>query len=146
VNPVTYQFLSAEWVAAARDIRDKYKAQTPPITVVVKINMVITQAPFGEGTVKGFIDTSSGDMALELGELTEPEATVTTDYETASKLFVDQDPSAVMQAFMSGKIKIDGDMMKVMGMQTAIPQTGDAATIALAIAAEIKAITAVTAA
>jgi hypothetical protein len=139
---VTYQFLSTEWVAAARDIRDKYKAQTPPITVVVKINMVITQAPFGEGTVKGFIDTSSGDMALELGELTEPEATVTTDYETASKLFVDQDPAAVMQAFMSGKIKIDGDMMKVMGMQTAIPQTGDAATIALAIAAEIKAITA----
>lgn len=142
MNRVTYQFLSTEWVAAARDIRDKYKAQTPPITVVVKINMVITQAPFDDSTVKGFIDTSSGDMALELGELTDPEATVTTDYETASKLFVDQDPSAVMQAFMSGKIKIDGDMMKVMGMQTAIPQTGDAATIALAIAAEIKAITA----
>ena len=142
MNHVTYQFLSTEWVAAARDIRDKYKAQTPPITVVVKINMVITHAPFDETTVKGFIDTSSGDMALELGELTDPEATVTTDYETASKLFVDQDPSAVMQAFMSGKIKIDGDMMKVMGMQTAIPQTGDAATIALAIAAEIKAITA----
>jgi hypothetical protein len=142
VNRVTYQFLSTEWVAAARDIRDKYKAQTPPITVVVKINMVITQAPFDDSTVKGFIDTSSGDMALELGELTDPEATVTTDYETASKLFVDQDPSAVMQAFMSGKIKIEGDMMKVMGMQTAIPQTGDAATIALAIAAEIKAITA----
>jgi putative sterol carrier protein len=139
---VTYQFLSTEWVAAARDIRDKYKAQTPPITVVVKINMVITQAPFDETIVKGFIDTSSGDMALELGELSDPEATVTTDYETASKLFVDQDPSAVMQAFMSGKIKIDGDMMKVMGMQTAIPQTGDAATVALAIAEEIKAVTA----
>ena len=139
---MTYQFLSTEWVAAARDIRDKYKAQTPPITVVVKINMVITQAPFDETIVKGFIDTSSGDMALELGELSDPEATVTTDYETASKLFVYQDPSAVMQAFMSGKIKIDGDMMKVMGMQTAIPQTGDAATVALAIAEEIKAVTA----
>lgn len=139
---MTYQFLSTEWVAAARDIRDKYKAQTPPITVVVKINMVITQAPFDETIVKGFIDTSSGDMALELGELSDPEATVTTDYETASKLFVDQDPSAVMQAFMSGKIKIDGDMMKVMGMQTAIPHTGDAATVALAIAEEIKAVTA----
>ena len=139
---MTYQFLSTEWVAAARDIRDKYKAQTPPITVVVKINMVITQAPFDETIVKGFIDTSSGDMALELGELSDPEATVTTDYETASKLFVDQDPSAVMQAFMSGKIKIDGDMLKVMGMPTAIPQTGDAATVALAIAEEIKAVTA----
>ena len=142
MTPVTHQFLTAEWITAARESRDKYKDQVPPLTVVLKINMVITQAPFGEGTIKGFIDTSSGDMALELGEVANAEATVTTDYETASKLFVDQDPSAVMQAFMSGKIKIDGDMMKVMGLQTAIPQTGDAAAIALTIAAEIKAITA----
>ena len=115
MNPVTYQFLTAEWIAAAREIRDKYKDQVPPLTVVLKINMVITQAPFGEGTVKGFIDTSSGDMALELGEVANAEATVTTDYETASKLCGDQDPSAGMQAFMSGQIKIDGDRMTGMG-------------------------------
>jgi len=137
VNRVTYQFLSTEWVAAARDIRDKYKAQTPPITVVVKINMVITQAPFDDSTVKGFIDTSSGDMALELGELTDPEATVTTDYETASKLFVDQDPSAVMQAFMSGRIKVEGDVSKMLMMPSVMPAT----ELAEQVAAEIRGIT-----
>jgi len=43
-----------------------------------------------------------------------------------------------MQAFMSGKIKVVGDMMKVMGMQTAIPQTD----ITKIVAEEIKNITA----
>jgi len=38
---------------------------------------------------------------------------------------------------MGGKIKVEGDMMKIMAMQTAIPQDDTAAKIA----AEIKAIT-----
>jgi putative sterol carrier protein len=43
-----------------------------------------------------------------------------------------------MQAFMAGKIKVQGDMMKMMAMQTGMPQD-DAAK---AVAAEIKEITA----
>ena len=42
-----------------------------------------------------------------------------------------------MQAFMGGKIKVQGDMMKIMSMQTAVPQTD----ITLKIAEEIKSIT-----
>ena len=47
--------------------------------------------------------------------------TVTTDYETAKALFVDQDPAVAMQSFMNGKIKVQGDMMKLMAMQTSLP-------------------------
>ena len=43
-----------------------------------------------------------------------------------------------MQAFMGGKIKVQGDMMKMMAMQTAMPQDETAKTIA----EEIKGITA----
>jgi SCP-2 sterol transfer family len=46
---------------------------------------------------------------------------VTTDYETAKVLFVDQDPAIAMQSFMNGKIKVQGDMMKLMAMQTSLP-------------------------
>ena len=123
---------------AARAIREKYKDQAPKITVVVKVNQVITNVPFGEGQVKSYMDTSSGEMVMELGELSDADATVTTDYHTARMIFVEQDQSAAMQAFMSGKIKVQGDMMKVMGMQTAIPATD----IAKVVAEEIKAITA----
>jgi putative sterol carrier protein len=53
-------------------------------------------------------------------------------------LFVDQDPTASMQAFMGGRIKVEGDITRLMVMQTSIPQTD----ITDAVAAEIKAITA----
>ncbi len=42
-----------------------------------------------------------------------------------------------MQAFMTGKIKVQGDMMKIMAMGTAVPQT----EVTDKISAEIKAIT-----
>ena len=42
-----------------------------------------------------------------------------------------------MQAFMAGKIKVQGDMMKIMAMQSAMPQD----EISKKIAEEIKAIT-----
>lgn len=135
---MSHQFLTEAWMDAARAIREKYKDQAPKITVVVKVNQVITNVPFGEGQVKSFMDTSSGEMVMDLGELADADATVTTDYHTARMIFVEQDQAAAMQAFMSGKIKVQGDMMKVMGMQTAIPATD----IAKIVADEIKAITA----
>jgi hypothetical protein len=135
---MSHQFLSEEWMAAARAIREKYKDEAPMITFSIKINQVVTDVPFGEGTVKSFMDTSSGEMVMDLGELPDADATVTTDYATAKAIFVNQDQAAGMQAFMSGKIKVVGDMMKVMGMQTAIPQTD----ITKVVAEEIKNITA----
>jgi putative sterol carrier protein len=135
---MSHQFLSEEWMAAAREIREKYKDEAPMITLSIKINQVVTDVPFGEGTVKSFMDTSSGEMVMDLGELPDADATVTTDYATAKAIFVNQDQAAGMQAFMSGKIKVVGDMMKVMGMQTAIPQTD----ITKVVAEEIKNITA----
>ena len=135
---MSHQFLSEEWMAAARAIREKYKDEAPMITFSIKINQVVTDVPFGEGTVKSFMDTSSGEMVMDLGELADADATVTTDYATAKAIFVNQDQAAGMQAFMSGKIKVVGDMMKVMGMQTAIPQTD----ITKIVAEEIKNITA----
>jgi putative sterol carrier protein len=46
---------------------------------------------------------------------------VTVDYETAKAIIVDQNPQAGMQAFMAGKVKVQGDMTKLMAMQTAQP-------------------------
>ena len=135
---MTHQFLSEEWMAAAREIREKYADQVPAVSASIRINQVVTDVPFGDGEVHSYIDTSSGQMAMELGELENPDATVTTDYATAKALFVDQDQAASMQAFMSGKIKVQGDMMKLMAMQTAIPSNEATDKIA----DEIKGITA----
>ena len=130
-------FLSDEWMAEAKAIRAKYEGQTGKVTQSIKVNQVITDVPFGDGNINSFIDTSSGDVVMDLGALDAPDVTVTTDYATAKALFVDQDQAAAMQAFMTGKIKVQGDMMKMMALQTAMP-TDEASR---AIAEEIKTIT-----
>jgi hypothetical protein len=110
----------------------------PVIDVVVRINVITTKVPFGEGIISAYIDTSNGSLEMELGSIEESDLTVTTDYETARKLFVEQDPTASMQAFMAGRIKVEGDITRLMVMQTSLPQTDKTD----AVAAEIKAITA----
>jgi putative sterol carrier protein len=134
---MAFPFLSPEWMDAAKAIRAKYQDQAPKITAVIRINQVITDVPFGEGTVKSYMDTSSGNMEVELGELESPDATVTTDWATARAIFGLNDQAAAMQAFMGGKIKVAGDMMKMMALQTQMPQTD----ITAKVAEEIKAIT-----
>ena len=134
---MAFPFLSQEWMDAAKAIRAKYQDQAPKITAVIRINQVITDVPFGEGTVKSYMDTSSGNMEVELGELENPDATVTTDWATARAIFALNDQAAAMQAFMGGKIKVAGDMMKMMALQTQMPQTD----ITAKVAEEIKAIT-----
>ena len=116
-----YTFLSDEWMAATREIRARFEEQLPPVTTSIRINQVITDVPFGEGSVDAHMDTSDGEMKLELGHLDDPEVTVTLDYETAKAIMVDQNPQAGMQAFMAGKIKVQGDMTKLMAMQQAPP-------------------------
>ena len=133
-----YAFLSEEWMVAAREIRARYEGQLPDITAVVRINQVITDVPFGEGTVYAYIDTSGGSMELELGQLDEPDAVIVTDYETAKAMLVVRDPAVVMQAMMQGRVQIQGDMMKLlaaMQSQTAPTELGEQ------VAEEIAAIT-----
>ena len=134
---MTYPFLSEEWMTEAKAIREKYADQVPEVTAIIRLNQIVTDVPFGDGEVHSYLDTSSGSMAMELGELETPDATITTDYATAKALFVDQDQAVTMQAFMTGKIKVQGDMMKIMAMGTAVPQT----EVTDKISAEIKAIT-----
>jgi SCP-2 sterol transfer family len=134
---MSHPFLSAEWMAAAKEIRSKYGDQLPTITLSVRINQVVTDVPFGDGTVTSYFDTSSGDVDMDLGEIDSPDATITTDYVTAKAMFVDGDQAVAMQAFMAGKIKVQGDMMKIMAIQTAMPQD----ELSKQIADEIKAMT-----
>jgi len=135
---MSHQFLSESWIEAARDIRHRYSGDGPAIDVVVRINVITTKVPFGDGSISAYIDTSNGSLEMELGSIEESDLTVTTDYETARKLFVEQDPTASMQAFMAGRIKVEGDITRLMVMQTSLPQTDKTD----AVAAEIKAITA----
>src|SRR5687768_12410646 len=101
------------------------------------MNQVITDVPFGSGSIDAHMDTSGGDVQMDIGHLENPDLTVTLDYATAKAILVDGNPQAGMQAFMAGKIKVQGDMTKLMAMQQGTPDPA-----AAEIAAKIKAITA----
>jgi len=127
---VSHDFLSEEWIAAARAIRAKYADVSARVDVSLRINQIVTGVPFGAGTVTTHMDTTSGEVQMEMGALEAPDATVTMDYGTARAILVEQDQAQTMAAFMGGKIKVEGDLMKIMSMQTALPQDDVARTIA----------------
>lgn len=112
-----HPFLSEEWMAEAKKIREEYRGKGTPVAQTMKMNQIITEVPFGDGTINANMDSSSGEMEMELGHLDNAEVTITIDYATAKAIFVDGNPQAGMQAFMSGKIKVQGDMTKLMASQ-----------------------------
>ena len=132
------KFLSEEWLDQATAIREEYqdKGGAPP--VVMRMNLVITEVPaeVGNGPVEAHVDTTSGDLHMDLGHVDVPDLTVTLEYETAKAILVEGNPQAGMQAFMGGKIKVQGDMTKLMAMQTVTPDP-----VAKEIADRINAIT-----
>jgi len=134
---VPYEFLTEEWMTEAKRLRDEAGAPASPPAHVIRMNQVITGAPFSEEDILAFMDTSDGELRMELGALENPDLTVTVDYDTAKAIFVEQNPQAGMQAFMAGKIKVQGDMTKLMAMQQTAPDPG-----AVELAQKIKDMTA----
>jgi hypothetical protein len=114
-----YPFLSDEWLAEARRIREEYQGKAPAVTHVLKMNQVITDVPFGSGTINAHMDTTSGQIEMDTGHIEAADLKVSLDYATAKAILVDGNPQAGMQAFMSGKIKVEGDMTKLMAFQAA---------------------------
>jgi hypothetical protein len=111
-----YPFLSDEWMAEARKIREEYAGGGGAAPAPMKMNQIITDVPFGDGTINAHMDTTGGSLEMDLGHLEGAEVTITIDYATAKAIFVEQNQQAGMQAFMAGKIKVQGDMTKLMAM------------------------------
>jgi putative sterol carrier protein len=131
-----YKFLSEEWVAEAKKIREEFEGQAPAPAHSVRMNQIITEVPFGDAEINAHMDTSGGSLEMDLGHIDEPDLTVTLDYATAKAILVDGNPQAGMQAFMAGKIKVQGDITKLMAMQQGAPDD-----TAAAVAERIKDIT-----
>lgn len=113
----TYPFLSPEWTEAARQVRAEFEGRptTPPPTV--RMNLVVVEVPFGEGSIDAHLDTTSGEPVLEAGHLEIADLKLTIDYITAKAILVEGNPQAGLQAFMAGRIKVEGDMSRLMMLQ-----------------------------
>jgi len=112
-----FAFLSDEWTAEVKRLHDEVLTQPAAMAQGVRMNLVLTESPLGDGTLDAHLDTSSGDLVVDTGHLESPDLTVTVDYETAKAILVEGDTQAAMQAFTSGRIKIDGDVSQLLALQ-----------------------------
>jgi len=117
----TYQFLSEEWLTEARSIRADFDGTGATIEHSIRMNLVIAEVPFGEGTVEAHVDTSSGELVLDTGHIEPVDLKVSLEYDVARAILVEGNPQAGMQAFMSGKIRVEGDIAKLMALQSMTP-------------------------
>jgi hypothetical protein len=135
----THPFLSDDWIAEARAIHAEYRGRVAPVEHPIRVNLVVTAVPFGSGSIDAHVDTATGEVEMDLGHLDGADLTLTLDYDTAKGILIDQDAQAAMSAFMGGRIKLDGDMAKLLVLQ------GQLATpdpVAAEAAERIRAITA----
>jgi putative sterol carrier protein len=116
-----YPFLSDEWIEEAHAIRAEYTDGAPSIDQPVRMNLVVTEIPFAESNLQAHLDTTGGGLEIDKGHVDEADLTVTIDYVTAKAILVDRNPQAGMQAFMAGKVRVEGDMAKLMAIQAAPP-------------------------
>ncbi len=109
-----YKFLSDEWLTAVIDLQAEYGARLPKPAMPMRMNQIVNGAPVDGGVAHLHVDTTAGYGKLGKGHLEGPDVTVTTEYDVALALLVQNDQAAAMQAFMSGRIKVLGDMTKLM--------------------------------
>jgi hypothetical protein len=115
-----YTFLSDEWLAEAKALADQ-AGVAGMMPAGVSLNLVVTGGPEGDR------ELHAADGAFAAGLLADAPTKLTLPYTVARKMFIDGDQQAAMQAFMSGQIKVEGDMTKLMAMQGQAGAGGDAA-------------------
>jgi len=117
---VAEAFLSDGWFTQTEKIQNEVNPPVPPAIKDLKINMQVTGAPSGDVSFR-----------MEAGKLVKGHAAdaptkLIIPFATAKAMLIDQNQQAVMQAFMSGQIRVEGDMAKLMQMQMAGPPSPEA--------------------
>jgi hypothetical protein len=108
-----YPFLSDAWFDAATKLINEHDTGAPPGTSVL-MNLEVDH---DGGKILFHMGSREGNTMFGKGHDDTADVTLSTDMDTARAVFVDANPQAGMQAFMSGKVRVQGDMTKLMMAQ-----------------------------
>jgi putative sterol carrier protein len=108
------KFLSDEWLSEVESrLNSNEGFQTAAKGQAARLQQQISGTPMGDVTY-GFV-LDAGKVSMAKGEIENPEATVSQDYDTA--VAVSKLELSGQQAFMQGKLKVAGNLMKIMQLQ-----------------------------
>ena len=115
------KFLSDEWLSEVESRLNGSEAfQNAAKGQAARLQQQVAGAPAGD-VGYGFV-LDGGKVQLAKGEIENPEATISQDYATA--VAMSKQEITGQQAFMQGKLKVSGNLMKIMQLQgtfTAMP-------------------------
>lgn len=118
------KYLSEQWAQEVTSLLQSNEAVTNTIKgQSFAIQQVVTDVP-DRGEVKFFAKATDGVPEVALGETENPDATITSAYPVSVSM--DKMELNPQVAFMQGKIKIQGNLMKLMGLQGFVSSLGPA--------------------
>lgn len=118
------KFQSDEYFAAANDALQKDEAVTKAAKGhTVAIQVTTTDFP-QVGNKKSFIKIDKGAITVGAGEVEDPDVTITQPYDIA--VLLDKGELNPQVAFIEGKIKLKGNLMKAMSLQKLLAVIGPA--------------------
>ncbi len=113
------KFLSEEYIVAANAALSASDSFQSAITNVnLSMQFHVTDGP--EGDIDYSIAIADGSAEIALGQLDGAEVTVTNDYETAVGISTGE--VNTQMAFMTGKVKVDGNMAALLMNQNVLNQ------------------------
>ena len=113
------KFLSKEWADAVKAQLNANDAFRQAATQKATIQQVITSND-SQVETHYWIEIADGAIDMGVGDAGAPDATITQSYETAVKLATSE--LSVVTAFMTGKVKVAGNMGLLMALQGALSQ------------------------
>jgi putative sterol carrier protein len=115
---VAVKFLSEEWAQEVKNLlqtNEQLKSSAGSMTA--KIQQVVTTP---DGEVRYWFTLEGGNVDLGMGDIENPDATISQDYDTAAALSKSELTGTA--AYMSGKLRVSGDLMKLMQLQGVLGQ------------------------
>jgi hypothetical protein len=122
-----HQFLSDDWFTAVTGLVETHGAEGLE-SVDLVLNVVVTDTPFG-GERQLFMATRSGHGEISTGHAEDADVTITSDYDTAKEVFASGHPESAVELFMAGRLRIQGDLAKLLSAQASGSATGNAALL-----------------
>jgi hypothetical protein len=112
-----HAFLSDDWFAIVDKLVEDIGADAPTNAELL-MNLVVTDTPFGAERLL-HVGARDGRGHWGIGHAGDADLTVTTDYETAREILLSGDPQAGLNAFLEGKVRVQGDLAKLLATQAA---------------------------
>jgi putative sterol carrier protein len=119
------QFLTQDWLSALTETLNGHDGFKNAIAnVELTLQFEVSDAPEGSED-HYYVSVSGGSAAAVAGDAEAPDASISNNYETA--VAVSKGDLNTQMAFMTGKLKVTGNMAKLMMNQAMLTQFATAA-------------------